>query len=44
MDVYVEDMRMPLDQAVALMAQGIDLNEIEGWDLIDPLFDPYFED
>jgi hypothetical protein len=44
MDVYAEDIRMPLDLAVALMAQGFDMNEFEGYSLIDLPFDPYFED
>jgi hypothetical protein len=43
-DDYAEDY-MPLDDAVALMAHGYDMHAYEGHpSLIDPLFDPYFED
>jgi hypothetical protein len=38
-EYYVDDY-LPLDEAVALMAEGLYLNEIEGWIVIDP----YFED
>jgi hypothetical protein len=38
---YLIDDYMPLDVAVALMAQGFDMNAFEDH---QPLFDPYFED
>jgi hypothetical protein len=44
LDEQYDEGYMPLDEAVTLMAHGFDMNEFEGYSLIDLPFDPYFED